>query len=113
VILLDLTKPKFAPRTNVPALVANTATGDDVETVLVDGELLMHEGEVSTMDGEAVQARAEAAVDRFAAESGWSVGPGGADPPGALRTAADLPKRGPTRLFARLARQRIEDALGR
>ncbi|WP_255151393.1 amidohydrolase family protein [Halorarius halobius] len=108
--VLDLSDPKFAPRTNVPAMVVNAASPADVETVVVDGEVLLRDGEVLTMDQDAVLDRVTAAVDRFADETGWELGPGGADPPGGLRTAADLPKRGPAHLLARLGVQSVKDA---
>ena len=110
-IVLDVSKPKFAPRTNVPALVTNTATDDDVETTIVDGEVLMREGEVTSLDGAAVQERAAAAVERFGEEVGWEMNIGGSDPPGTLQTARDLPKRGPAHLLARLGLQRLKDVV--
>lgn len=110
-LLLDLSKPKFTPRTNVPALVANTATAADVETTVVDGEVLQRDGGVTTMDPEAVRERVEAAVERFAEETGWELGIGGAEPPGLLETARDLPKRGPAHLLARLGLQHAKDSL--
>ncbi|SFR61857.1 5-methylthioadenosine/S-adenosylhomocysteine deaminase [Halogeometricum rufum] len=109
-LVLDVEKPKFTPLTNVPAQVVNNATRADVETVVVDGEMLMRDGRVQTMDVEAVRERATAAVERFDAETEWDVGPGGADPPGAATLARQLPKRGPTRLLGRLAVQSLRDA---
>jgi 5-methylthioadenosine/S-adenosylhomocysteine deaminase len=110
-LLLDLSKPKFTPLTNVPALVVNTATAADVETTIVDGALLQRDSEVTTMDPDAVRERAEAAVERFAEETGWGLGIGGAEPPGPLETARDLPKRGPAHLLARPGLQRVNDGL--
>ena len=109
VILLDVSGPKFTPLTNVPAQVVNNASAADVETAIVDGEFVLRDGEVLTMDAEAVQRRATEAVERFAAESGWEIGIGGADPPGTRELLSDLPKRGPARLLSRLAIQSIED----
>ena len=109
VILLDVAAPKFTPLTNVPAQVANNATAADVETVIVDGDFVLRDGEVLTMDSAAVQQRATDAVERFAAESGWEIGPGGSDPLGIRELLSDLPKRGPARLLSRLALQSIKD----
>jgi 5-methylthioadenosine/S-adenosylhomocysteine deaminase len=111
IVVLDLSKPKFAPRTNVPALVANTATAADVETTIVDGEILMHGGTVHTMDADTVCDRAERAVDRFGEEVGWEMNVEGSDPPGHLQTVRDLPKRGPAHLLARLGWQRVKESL--
>ncbi|KPN31088.1 N-ethylammeline chlorohydrolase [Halolamina pelagica] len=108
-VLLDVDTPKFTPLTNVPAQVVNNASAADVATVIVDGEFVLHDGEVLTMDAEAVRERATDAVDRFAAESGWEIGLGGADPPGARELFSDLPKRGPARLLSRLALQSLRE----
>ena len=109
VILLDVDAPKFTPLTNVPAQIVNNATAADVGAVIVDGEFLLRDGEVLTMDAPAIQQRATEAVERFAADSGWEIGPGGADPPGPRRLLSDLPKRGPARLLSRLAIQSLRD----
>jgi 5-methylthioadenosine/S-adenosylhomocysteine deaminase len=110
-IMLDLSDPKFAPKTNVPALVANTATAGDIESTIVDGELLMHDNEVRSMNPDEVCERAETAVKRFGDELGWKMDIGGSDRPSHIRTARDLPKRGPAHLVARLGLQYIKDRL--
>jgi 5-methylthioadenosine/S-adenosylhomocysteine deaminase len=110
-IVLDVSDPKFAPKTNVPALVANTATAGDIESTIVDGELLMHDNEIQSMNTEDVCEGAETAVKRFSDELGWKMNIGGSDPPSHIRTARDLPKRGPAHLVARLGLQHIKDRL--
>ena len=110
-IVLDLSDPKFAPKTNIPALVANTATAGDIESTIVDGELLMYDNEVRCMNPDEVCERAETAVKRFGDEVGWKTGIGGSDPPSYVRTARNLPKRGPAHLVARLGLQRVKDRL--
>ena len=110
-IVLDVSDPKFAPKTNVPALVANTATAGDIESTIVDGELLMHDNEIQSMNTEDVCEGAETAVKRFSDELGWKMDIGGSDPPSHIRTARDLPKRGPAHLVARLSLQHIKDRL--
>jgi hypothetical protein len=62
-----------------------------------------------TMDAEAVQKDVEAAVDRFADETGWELHIGGGNPPGSTETIRELPKRGPARLLSRLALQSVRD----
>ncbi|SNZ03714.1 5-methylthioadenosine/S-adenosylhomocysteine deaminase [Natronoarchaeum philippinense] len=109
VILLDVDKPKFTPLTNIPAQIANNAAPADVETVIVDGDVLMQDGEVKTMDAEAVCNRVKTAVDRFESETDWELGIGGSEPPGATDVARDLPKRGPAQLLGRLAFQSVRD----
>jgi len=109
VILLDVDKPKFAPLTNIPAHLANNAAPADVETVIVDGDVVMRDGEVKTMDADAVCDRVETAVERFESETDWELGIGGSEPPGTMDVARDLPKHGPARLLGRLAVQSVED----
>ena len=84
-IVLDVSDPKFAPKTNVPALVANTATAGDIESTIVDGELLMHDNEIQSMNTEDVCEGAETAVKRFSDELGWKMDIGGSDPPSHIR----------------------------
>ncbi|WP_435186659.1 amidohydrolase family protein [Halobellus sp. EA9] len=109
VILLDVDSPKFTPLTNIPAQVANNAAPADVEAVIVDGDVLMEEGEVGTMDVNAVRERAEWAVERFTSETDWELGIGGSEPPKKMAVARDLPKRGPAQLLGRLAFQSVRD----
>jgi|GEM_PF-100779 len=111
VVLLDVDKPKFTPLTNVPAQVTNNAAPADVETVIVDGDVLMDSGDVKTMDPSAVRDRVETAVDRFESATDWDFGIGGSEPPSKMDIARDLPKRGPAQLFGRLAFQSIRDRL--
>lgn len=112
-ILLDIDDPNYRPLTNVPSLLSNAAAGRDVETVVVDGELLLHEGEVHTMDEAAVFEEAERAVERYTQDTGWEIGLGGSERPDVLSTIKDLPMRGPAHLVSRLAYQRIKDTFSR
>lgn len=90
--------------------MANNAATADVSTVLVDGDVVVHDGAVETVDVEATGERVDAAVERFVDET-WELGVGGSDPPGPATLARDLPKRGPARLLARLALQSVADAV--
>jgi 5-methylthioadenosine/S-adenosylhomocysteine deaminase len=47
-VVLDVDKPKFTPLMNIPAHVVNNATSADVETVVVNGTVLMRVGVVPT-----------------------------------------------------------------
>ncbi|MDB2237977.1 amidohydrolase family protein [Halorubrum ezzemoulense] len=111
VILLDVEKPKFTPLTNIPAQVTNNAAPADVETVIVDGDVLMKADDVKTMETDAVRDRVEAAVDRFESETEWELGIGESEPPSTMNVARDLPKRGPSQLLGRLAFQSLRDRL--
>jgi 5-methylthioadenosine/S-adenosylhomocysteine deaminase len=88
--------------------MADSAT---VSTPIVDGEVLMHEKEVHSLDRDPVRERAETAFERFGDEVGWEMDIGGSDPPSTVRTVRDLPKRGPAHLVARLGLQHVKDRL--
>jgi len=51
-ILLDMWKPHLVPFNMIPYRVANCATGQDVDTVIVDGRILMEERKVSILEDE-------------------------------------------------------------
>lgn len=110
IILLDVGSPKFTPHTNLPAHVVNNATPADVATVLVDGNVVMRDSTVETMDPAAVRERVEEAVDRFEDETGWEFTLGGSDPPSMANNLRNVPKRGPARLLGKLAMQSAKDA---
>lgn len=59
IIMLDLNKPHFYPRYNLVASLAYSAQGSDVETVIVDGKVLMENYELKTIDLEKVMFNAE------------------------------------------------------
>ncbi len=68
VIVVDAFRPHMYPLNMEVDRVAYYANGNDVDTVIVDGEVLMEEGEVKTVDEaevlETAQEEAEAAIDR-------------------------------------------------
>jgi len=67
VILVDFGKPHLTPVHDFYANVVYSARGSDVETVIVDGKILMEGGEVKTLDEEEVRVRArESALDLLA-----------------------------------------------
>ena len=109
IVLLDVDKPKFTPLTNIPAHVVNNSAPADVETVIVDGDILLRDRTPQTMDTEQIQERVERAVERFEDESDWEFSIGGSEPPSTVETLRDLPKRGPARLLSRLAMQSARD----
>lgn len=53
-ILIDMNKPHFYPRHNILANLVYSAQAADVDTVLVDGKVLMEKGELKTIDFEEV-----------------------------------------------------------
>ena len=69
IILVDLHRPHLTPAALVPRQMVFYATGADVDTVIVDGRVLMRGRQVVTVDENAVleqaRAEAEAAFTRF------------------------------------------------
>lgn len=80
-ILLDFRGAKFRPLNNLPALVANVAGGDDVDTLVVDGQVLMQGRRVLVVDEAEVMGEAQAAMDRAGDEVGWRISLSDSRPP--------------------------------
>ncbi|MGI5838282.1 MAG: amidohydrolase [bacterium] len=53
-IILDIDRPQFYPRHNLLSALAYSATGDEVETVIVNGQILFEKNEYKTIDAEKV-----------------------------------------------------------
>jgi 5-methylthioadenosine/S-adenosylhomocysteine deaminase len=81
IVVLDPKPARHLPFSNVPSVVMNTLTGGDVATVIVDGEILMHEGTVESMDPESVITAAEDARDRLQDTTGWATSLAGSSSP--------------------------------
>ncbi len=60
--LIDLRKPHLAPLAMVPQRIAYMASGQDVDTVIVNGKILMQGREVLGVDEEAILREAETAM---------------------------------------------------
>jgi len=80
-ILLDFRQPKFRPLNNLPALLVNAATGDDVDTVIVGGRVLMQGRRVLTIDETRVMREAQQAMDEAAKVTGWHISLSESRPP--------------------------------
>ncbi len=59
VILIDPSKPHLKPLHNIYANIVYSSHGSDVDTVIVDGNILMENRHVKTLDEQAVMERAE------------------------------------------------------
>lgn len=60
--MVDFRRPQLVPRHDVISHLVYATSGRDVSTTVVQGKVLMSEGQVRTMDREAVMARAETAA---------------------------------------------------
>ncbi len=59
IILIDLSKPHLKPLHDIYACIVYSAHGSDVDTVIVDGKILMENQQVKTLDEKAVMEEAE------------------------------------------------------
>jgi len=59
IILVDISKPHLKPLHNIYASIVYSAHGSDVDTVIVDGKILMENRQVKTLDEQAVMEKAE------------------------------------------------------
>ena len=59
IILLDLSKPHLKPLHDVYASIVYSAKACDVDTVIVDGKILMENRHIKTLDEEAIMKKAE------------------------------------------------------
>jgi cytosine/adenosine deaminase-related metal-dependent hydrolase len=80
-VVVDIDTPRHRPYSNLPSVLMNTVTAGDIETVVVDGEVLMQERSVESMDVERVHAAATRERDRLQARTGWETSLAGSTPP--------------------------------
>ena len=59
VIIMDTDKPHFYPRHDLVAHIVYSAQSSDIETVIIDGEIVMENREVKSLDEEKVKFNAE------------------------------------------------------
>jgi 5-methylthioadenosine/S-adenosylhomocysteine deaminase len=108
--VVDLEEAWMQPHTNLPARLVNTASNRDVESVMVDGEFLMRDRHVRTLDESAVIEQAREAVERFEAETEWELSRTGAD--GSTFEALEhSPFGGMIRVMCRLGWQSLKEAV--
>ena len=69
-VLIDLKKPHLVPLTDVMSTVVYSAMGSDVDTVLVDGKVLVQHGRALTLDEEGIMAEAQRCQDGLFARTG-------------------------------------------
>ncbi|HAG43837.1 MAG TPA: N-ethylammeline chlorohydrolase, partial [Clostridium sp.] len=64
-ILIDLNKPHLYPRHDIISLLVYSAQGSDVETVIIDGKIVMENYKMKTIDENEVMKRAKESVERI------------------------------------------------
>lgn len=70
-IIVDLRRAEMIPTINVGSHLVLAATGAAVDSVMIDGELVMRDRHVTTLDEAAVLEEAEAAVGRLMEAAKW------------------------------------------
>src|SRR5574341_741880 len=81
IVLLKFSRPPVQPASDVPAMIVYGTSGRDVDTVLIDGRMVVRGGRVLTLDEcEVVTAAAEARAELYR-RGGWELTPDGATPP--------------------------------
>ncbi|MFQ5870980.1 MAG: amidohydrolase family protein [Candidatus Geothermarchaeales archaeon] len=71
VILVDLNKPHLRPLNNVVGLMVYAATGQDVDTVIINGKVVMEKRKVLGVDEARVMNDAKEAFDELHEAAGW------------------------------------------
>ena len=66
VAIIDFNRPHLRPVNNVISHLVYSASGNDVETTIVDGKILMLDREVLTLDEEKILADAEKTIEKLA-----------------------------------------------
>ena len=64
-ILIDIDRPEWVPSYNLVYSLVYSASGDSVDTVMVDGNILMENRELATMDLDEVHARCRELAPRL------------------------------------------------
>lgn len=70
-VVINRNKPNMVPWTNPLASLVYLAGGSDVETVVVNGKILLEEGTIKTVDEERILSRAQDAATRLIERSGF------------------------------------------
>ncbi len=72
IVLLDNRSPSLAPMVDGYGVLVHSASGHDVDTVIVDGRVVLAGGRLTLADGEEIVARAQAVASRLWTRAGRS-----------------------------------------
>lgn len=81
IILVDTSKPHLRPLNNVVGLLVFAATGQDVDTVIIDGKVIMERRKILGIDEAKIIDEAEQAFHELYESAGWRVSLGEAKKP--------------------------------
>lgn len=69
-ILIKIDRPHLVPTHNIPSLLVYSANGNDVDTVIVDGKILMKNRKVLVIDEEKILQKAQEIFEGLLGKSG-------------------------------------------
>lgn len=72
IVLFDASRPEWRPLYNPVANLVFAADGHSVDTVLIDGQVVLEHGRMTTIDEDAVMAEVEQAGRRILEGTGWT-----------------------------------------
>lgn len=75
IILIDMHKPHLTPYTNPVSNLVYAAHGNDVDTVIIDGKIIVENGKVLTMDEEDILERAKKRAEMVYERAGIKISP--------------------------------------
>lgn len=81
IILLKLGRLLCQPTSDIPAMIVYSASGRDVQTVLIDGQVVMRNRELLTIDGGKILEAASLAREELYRLGGWELRADSATPP--------------------------------
>lgn len=81
IILLKPDRLLFQPSSDIPAMIVYSASGRDVQTVLIDGQIVMRDRELLTIDGAKILEAASLAREELYRRGGWELRADSATPP--------------------------------
>lgn len=70
-ILIKIDRPHLIPVHNIPSMLVYSANGNDVNTVIVDGKVIMENRKIVSVDEEKVLQKAQEIFESLLGKSGW------------------------------------------
>ena len=74
-IVIDMDKPHLTPAPDPVSTIAYAAHGSDVDTVVIDGQLIMESRKVLTLDEESILDEARRRFPQVMEKAGLNIGP--------------------------------------
>lgn len=65
IAILDLDRPEFYPRNDLTAALVYSANGSEVDTVIINGVIVLEKGRLTKFDEEEIYAKAREAAEKF------------------------------------------------